>query len=69
MEVGLIGAVTVILCRFRSGFRVVTARKKGSHVIHSTIMNGLLDADLAVADLTEHQSQRALRIRDANGRG
>jgi nucleoside 2-deoxyribosyltransferase len=33
---------------------VVTARKKGSDVIHSIIMNGLLDADLVVADLTEH---------------
>jgi len=38
----------------RAGFRVVTARKKGSDMIHSTIMNGLLDADLVVADLTEH---------------
>jgi len=38
----------------RAGFRVVTARKKGSDVIHSTIMNGLLDVDLVVADLTEH---------------
>jgi hypothetical protein len=27
----------------RAGFRVVTARKKGSNVIHSTIMNGLLE--------------------------
>jgi nucleoside 2-deoxyribosyltransferase len=38
----------------KAGFRVVTARKKGSDVIHSTIMNGLLDADLVVVDLTEH---------------
>src|ERR1051326_1469586 len=38
----------------RAGFRVVSARKKGSDVIHSTIMNGLLDADLVVVDLTEH---------------
>lgn len=37
-----------------AGFRVVTARKKGSDVIHATIVNGLLDADLVVADLTEH---------------
>lgn len=41
----------------RAGFRVVTARKKGSDVIHSTIMNGLLDADLIVADLTEHKPE------------
>jgi hypothetical protein len=38
----------------KAGFRVVTARKKGSDVIHATIVNGLLDADLVVADLTEH---------------
>ncbi|MFG0255026.1 MAG: hypothetical protein ACF787_08000 [Rhodopirellula sp. JB053] len=38
----------------KAGFRVVTARKRGSDVIHATIVNGLLDADLVVADLTEH---------------
>jgi nucleoside 2-deoxyribosyltransferase len=38
----------------KAGFRVVTARKQGSDVIHATIVNGLLDADLVVADLTEH---------------
>ena len=38
----------------KAGFRVVTARKKGSDVIHATIVNGLLDADLVIADLTEH---------------
>ena len=38
----------------KAGFKVVTARKKGSDVIHATIVNGLLDADLVVADLTEH---------------
>jgi len=37
-----------------AGFRVVTARKTGSDVIHATIINGLLDADLVVVDLTEH---------------
>lgn len=37
-----------------AGFRVVIARKQGSDVIHATIVNGLLDADLVVADLTEH---------------
>jgi len=37
-----------------AGFRVVTARKQGSDVIHATIINGLLDADLVIADLTEH---------------
>ncbi len=38
----------------KAGFRVVTARKQGSDVIHATIVNGLLDADLVVVDLTEH---------------
>ena len=37
-----------------AGFRVVTARKKGSDVIQATIVNNLLDADLVVVDLTEH---------------
>lgn len=37
-----------------AGFRVVTAQKQGSDVIHATIINGLLDADLVVVDLTEH---------------
>jgi hypothetical protein len=38
----------------QAGFKVVTARKQGSDVIQSTIVNGLLDADLVVVDLTEH---------------
>lgn len=38
----------------KAGFRVVTARKQGSDVIHATIVNGLLEADLVIADLTEH---------------
>lgn len=37
-----------------AGFKVITARKTGSDVIQATIINGLLDADLVVADLTEH---------------
>ena len=37
-----------------SGFRVQTARREGSDVIHSTIVNDLLQADLVIADLTEH---------------
>ena len=38
----------------QAGFTVSTARKEGSDVIHSTIVNDLLDADLVIADLTEH---------------
>jgi len=38
----------------RAGFKVVTAKRQGSDVIHATIVNSLLSADLVVADLTEH---------------
>lgn len=37
-----------------AGFKVETAKREGSDVIHSTIVNDLLDADLVIADLTEH---------------
>lgn len=37
-----------------AGFVATTARGQGSDVIHSTIVNGLLDADLVLVDLTEH---------------
>lgn len=37
-----------------AGFAVETARQKGSDVIHTTIINALLDADLVIADLTDH---------------
>src|SRR5206468_1968383 len=37
-----------------AGFRVETAKREGSDVIHSTIVNDLLEADLVVADLTDH---------------
>jgi hypothetical protein len=37
-----------------AGFRVETARREGSDIIHSTIVNDLLAADLVIADLTEH---------------
>lgn len=36
------------------GFRVRTAKKTGSDVIQRTIVRNLLEADLVVADLTEH---------------
>ena len=38
----------------KAGFIVTTANRDGSDVIQSTIVNNLLDADLVVADLTEH---------------
>lgn len=37
-----------------AGFTARTARRQGSDVIHSTIVNELIDADLVLADLTEH---------------
>ncbi|MFP5252321.1 MAG: hypothetical protein ACLGH4_00810 [Actinomycetes bacterium] len=37
-----------------AGFKMVTAQRQGSDVIHSTIINALLEADLVLADLTEH---------------
>jgi hypothetical protein len=38
----------------QAGFTVTTANRKGSDVIQSTIINDLLNADLVLADLTEH---------------
>lgn len=37
-----------------AGFKVETAKREGSDVIHSTIVNDLLEADLVIADLTDH---------------
>jgi hypothetical protein len=37
-----------------AGFAVETADRKGSEVIQSTIINQLLEADLVIADLTDH---------------
>lgn len=38
----------------QAGFTVYTANRTGSDVIQSTIINDLLDADLVIADLTDH---------------
>jgi hypothetical protein len=37
-----------------AGFTVRTANRTGNDIIQSTIVNALIDADLVVADLTEH---------------
>lgn len=37
-----------------AGFDVQTANKEGSDVIQSTIINELIDAELVIADLTDH---------------
>lgn len=36
-----------------AGFQIETARREGSDIIQSTIVNELLDPDLVIADLTE----------------
>jgi hypothetical protein len=38
----------------QAGFNVETANRQGSDVIQSTIVNELLEADLVIADLTDH---------------
>lgn len=38
----------------KAGFDVRTADRRGSDVIHTTIIRSLLDADLVLADLTDH---------------
>jgi nucleoside 2-deoxyribosyltransferase len=37
-----------------AGFGVITARRQDSDIIHHTIINQLLNAELVVADLTDH---------------
>ena len=44
----------IIPAGIAAGFNVETANKQGSDVIQSTIINDLLEADLVVADLTDH---------------
>jgi len=53
-----------------AGFEAKTARSQGSDLIHSTIVNGLLDADLVLVDLTEHNPNVLfeLGLRIAEGR-
>jgi hypothetical protein len=53
-----------------AGFQVETANRQGSDVIQSTIINDLLDADLVIADLTDHNPNVLfeLGLRMAEGR-
>lgn len=46
--------VLILPAAKENGFRVITAKKSGSDVIQRTIIRNLLEADLVVADLTEH---------------
>ena len=45
-----------------AGFRVQTARKKGTEVIQVTIVNNVLDADIVVADMTDHNPSVFLEL-------
>jgi nucleoside 2-deoxyribosyltransferase len=38
----------------KAGFDAVTADRKGSDVIHTTILREILEADIVLADLTDH---------------
>jgi len=38
----------------KAGFEAVTADRKGSDIIHTTILREILDADIVIADLTDH---------------
>lgn len=44
----------IIPAATEAGFEVRTANRQGTEIIHSTIVNEVLDADLALCDLTEH---------------
>ena len=45
-----------------AGFNVATANRQGSDLIQSTIINELLDADLVIADLTDHNPNVFLEL-------
>lgn len=51
-----------------AGFRVTTAKRQGSDLIQSTMVDALVDADLVLCDLTEHNPnvlfELGLRIRE-----
>lgn len=44
----------IIPAATEAGFEVRTANRTGTEIIHSTIVNDVIDADLAICDLTEH---------------
>lgn len=44
----------IVPAGINAGFGVETANRQGSDVIQSTIINDLLEADLVIADLTDH---------------
>jgi len=38
----------------KAGFEPATAERRGSDIIHTTILREILEADIVVADLTDH---------------
>jgi hypothetical protein len=44
----------IIPAATEAGFEVRTANRQGTEIIHTTIVNEVLGADLAICDLTEH---------------
>lgn len=44
----------IIPAATEAGFEVRTANRQGTEIIHSTIVNEVLDADIAICDLSEH---------------
>jgi len=44
----------IIPAATEAGFEVRTANRQGTEIIHSTIVNEVMEADLAICDLTEH---------------
>jgi hypothetical protein len=46
----------------KAGFNVRTSRRQGTDVIQSTIIQSLMDADLVIVDLTEHNPNVLLEL-------
>lgn len=44
----------IIPAATEAGFEVRTANRQGTEIIHTTIVNEVIDADIAICDLTEH---------------
>jgi nucleoside 2-deoxyribosyltransferase len=45
-----------------AGFGVITARREDTDIIHHTIINQLLNADLVIADLTDHNPSALFQL-------
>lgn len=52
----------ITLAGNQAGFAIETARREDSDIIHHTIINELLHADLVIADLTDHNPNVLLEL-------